>query len=996
MPLPNDPVSTAGMPHRRATKEKTASGLALSLAVHAAAIGAIGYFAARTGLLPEKLSRFVGITQEPKPKAPEPPKPPPPPTRDEVKEALPETASPPPLAPPVAQPPSVRAADPNARAIGGASSFAAEARVPGETRAPVVKKASPASGRRAQAPAATQRPSAFSEASTKPSTIASVLEERKGAAAVQDTISQEQMSRTGGSDAAEVVAKVTGVTTVEGKFTVVRGLNDRYNVTTLNGAELPSADPRRKAAQLDLVPTAMIDRVVIAKTFTPDLPGGFAGAAVNIVTKSFPSRGFAQAGFGGEYNTQATGNRNYLTYRGGSTDWAGMDDGTRQLPDLLARVSPADLTPPESQRRGETKETAASRARQALKVQDALKSFRSFQFGPDRSAPPPGHSGSFSLGDTTTLFSRPFGYFVSAGYSRKYQFYEDGASVRYRPTDDEPYQDYRDARAITEVNWGTVVNLAQKLTETDEISFNFFYNQNSEDIARQLVGTRENLDSLVDRNILHFIERHLANYQVKGRHEFPLLAGLQADWLVSIADTGQDEPDVRYFNFARDPETGRSEVGNNSLPEPLRPTRIFRAIGEGNFNQRVDFEWPLELWNGRDGRIKFGSALSSSSRQFEQRSFAFDFGAGDNGRWRKGGGPNDYFLGPDLAFVTRPGRFGGTNYVFSREFFTQDFASLAYAGEQETFAGYAMAELPVNRFLKLIGGVRPETTDLTISLAPDQGVHQLDLLPAASAVIAVRSNMNVRLAYSSTLARPTFREISPIRELDPIELEYVEGNPSLRLSTIENYDLRWEWFVRPGEVISVSGFYKSITDAIEKTVLNFAGDLVTYANRPQARLYGAEFEFRRQLDAIPGLGGLSAGFNFSYVLSEVPLTATELAADPGARSPRSLFDQSEWVVNADLTYECRPTGTSLTVAAAQAGPRIYAVDPGGPDIYEHPPLSLDVLVTQRLGRNWKLKLSARNLLNPEIRRTYGEKYGGRLYSSYTRGIIVGLSASYDF
>jgi outer membrane receptor for ferrienterochelin and colicin len=92
------------------------------------------------------------------------------------------------------------------------------------------------------------------------------------------------------SDAADIMTKVTGTTVVEGKFAVIRGLGDRYNVTLLNGAEIPTADPYRRAAQLDMIPAGMIDRMLISKTFTPDLPGGFAGGAANIITRSFPDK----------------------------------------------------------------------------------------------------------------------------------------------------------------------------------------------------------------------------------------------------------------------------------------------------------------------------------------------------------------------------------------------------------------------------------------------------------------------------------------------------------------------------------------------------------------------------------------------------------------------------------------------------------------------------------------------------------------------------------
>ncbi|MCB0258309.1 MAG: carboxypeptidase-like regulatory domain-containing protein, partial [Calditrichaeota bacterium] len=188
----------------------------------------------------------------------------------------------------------------------------------------------------AMAPEAIQGDVVVVEARLLENTDASLLKKRQKAAAVSDAISAEEISRSGSSDAADAMSRVTGASVVGGKYVYVRGLGDRYSNTQLNGAELPSADPDKKAVQMDLFPSNLLDNIVTQKTFTPDQPGNFSGGIVNIGTKSFPDGFTLKFSTTSSYNTRSTFSDNILTYPGGDLDWLGMDDGTRDIPDLLA------------------------------------------------------------------------------------------------------------------------------------------------------------------------------------------------------------------------------------------------------------------------------------------------------------------------------------------------------------------------------------------------------------------------------------------------------------------------------------------------------------------------------------------------------------------------------------------------------------------------------------------------------------------------------------
>ena len=259
--------------------------------------------------------------------------------------------------------------------------------------------------------------------------------------------------------------------------------------------------------------------------------------------------------------------------------------------------------------------------------------------------------------------------------------------------------------------------------------------------------------------------------------------------------------------------------------------------------------------------------------------------------------------------------------------------------------------------------------------------------------------MNVRVSYSQTIARPSFRELAAYYSYDPIVSDFVEGNPLLNMSAIKNYDVRWEWFPRPGELFGVSLFYKDLKDAIERGNVKAEGDVITFFNN-DAILYGIEFEARKSLDFLdPALSPFSLGGNLSLVWSEVKLRTNDLSIIrgffPNASSTRPLYDQSPYILNLDLNYSNPRIGTSATIIYNLAGPRIAIAKLNTENVYERPTPTLDFVLSQKIGRNLTVKVGAKNLLNPKIERTYG-KSSSLIYSSYTRGRAFGLSMAYEF
>lgn len=841
----------------------------------------------------------------------------------------------------------------------------------------------------------------------QPSTIKALLQERASSAASVESFGSEQISKAGVSDAGAIVNKVSGATLVDGKFAVIRGLSDRYVTTTFNGAEIPSADPYRRSASLDLFPAQIIDRVNVAKTFTPDQQGSYTGGGVDIVSKSFPSRPFASFSLGGAYNTQATLTEDFLTYDGGDLDWLGMDDGSRALPSALSNLKepiPArvDTSGPR------TNPGYTNNIQNAEKLDQLTKAMGTTQFAPERDAPPFNHNFSLAMGETAYLFGRPLGLFGGLNYKREYNFYTDGVSRRYIPSGDGTFRvgkDYADTLSSDVVNWSAVVSLALQLQENHDVGFNYLFNQNGQDYVRLQEGTQDNRPTAqFYQNRLQFTERTLSTYQVKGEHRAPELGDAKLTWLGALSDTTQDEPDVRFFNYFND--SGEWRTSSNDLPDPGDPTRYFRLLEEQNRNFKADLALPFQGFSTRESQLKAGAFFSNSERDFQERQIFYPDLVGFDGN------PNNYLTDDNLGYETPASTNapnGRVRYDWMR--YIQSFDS-TYSAKGQISAFYLMTDLGLTERLRLVGGARLEKTDLQVhsesyvensvtgQKVNDTALQQDDILPAVGLIFSLARDMNVRLHYSETIARPSFRELAAYRSYDPVLDTLLDGNPLLGMSAIKNYDLRWEWFPRPGELVSFSLYYKDLKDAIERKFVDLQGDIITFENRPAATVAGFETELRKTFEFLdPRLSLWSVGANFSYIQSEVELTDTEYENKrqyvPDAGKTRPLYDQSPYIFNADLTFDNRASGTTASLILNAAGPRVTIASLTTEDVYEYPPLTLDFVLAQTIGRNMTLKFSARNLLDGKYERTYGED-SDLLYSSYRRGMTFGVSLTYDF
>ncbi len=525
--------------------------------------------------------------------------------------------------------------------------------------------------------------------------------------------------------------------------------------------------------------------------------------------------------------------------------------------------------------------------------------------GVETVAPEPNHGFSVVAGNRHEPGGdQVLGWMAAATYSHKYDFYEGGTNNNGDVSDPQQGivldKERTDSRGLDEVLIGILGNLAWRPNDRHEVSLKLVGNQSAEDVARLQVDMAA-APSLEQNQTLHYTERTLASVQFHGDHSFEGVLGtadrgfsdVELSWGASGNATRQEEPDVRFFRNFFDTNTLGAEMPRDSTaPQNIR--RIWRDVHERDDQAAVDVTLPFTQWAGEAGRVKAGLFLERARRDYEQRSFTYAFAT----QQAPGGDPTGA-----VAFNRTLGSFQATNpdQLWTDLFLHGSRLGLArngqpvpnqllwyagpvgndvdYDGAQSIDAFYAMAELPLLPRLKVVGGARYETTVLWVdpfkvgpgvletievgdggdrALVPDDDpraeIDEADLLPSLGAIYAIRPNMSLRASWARTLARPTFRELAPVATEEFIFGDEYFGNPDLKPSSITNYDLRWEWFRRPGEVLALSVFSKTIEDPIE--LISFAASnrsFIQPVNYESGEVKGAELEFRTGLDVLSPL-----------------------------------------------------------------------------------------------------------------------------------------------
>jgi outer membrane receptor protein involved in Fe transport len=825
------------------------------------------------------------------------------------------------------------------------------------------------------------------------------------------------------------MARVTGVSVNDGKYVFVRGLGERYSNTLMNGVTLPSADPDKKAVQMDLFPTDLLDSIVTTKSFTPDKPGDFAGGSVNLKTRSFPELMSFSVATSMGYNPQSNLKDSFLSYDGGKRDWLGFDDGTRELPEGIP-TNPKDY--PSS--------TFADGAPQFF---DRITRLFSPVLTPKMQRSGLNSGLSVDFGNTYYFgVNNMLGVISSFSYDLGYDHYENGINARYKRDDIQNEtlafrQLYRDTRSVMTANLGGLLSLAYQPDGNNEYNLVLTTTHSGEDEARFQQGPTDSSGSAVNQEdqirSLIFTERSLHSAQLRGEHFFEGNEW-RMDWSLTAATSSQEDPDARYSNNEID-----TESGIKSLVKPARaPRRVFRDLSEDQLSYNFNLEIPFMQKGDLERSIKLGGVFSSKHRDFNEQVFQYTYVTLGNSIF------SDFedmesFLDEEKIGINGEGPF--------MKRFISYFRGQRYEGDEDISAAYAMMDYDLNDSWRFIGGVRIEKTDLRVKsltdvdtsfFSPEGSIDDTQTLPAAQLVYRLSENQSLRASWSSTIARPTFREIAPYRSFPFIGGDEYLGNQHLVLTEIDNFDLRWEWYPRPEEIVSLSLFRKNLSNPIEVLIEESSNN---YLERPynvdSGEIQGIEFEFRKNLGFMADwLNDFNINANLTYAASEVDNSNQEFiskvpffensesveqlrtliaeltetygidtqiwprepltAIAPNTPRRRDLFGQPDWIANASLSYDNQRSGTSVILNYNYVGDKLAFASQGAtPDVYDAARGKLDLILKQNIGNNWAIKLSAKNL-SDSARERYYDSLVKDIHTRYRSGRAFSLSATYRF
>ncbi len=876
--------------------------------------------------------------------------------------------------------------------------------------------------------------------------------------AFASAISPELMKTSGSSgDIGSALKRLSSTAVVDSRYVVVRGLSDRYNVVVLNGARLPSSDPDKRAVNIDIFPTGLVETIISSKTSTPTLPGEATGGYLNIITKRVPAEPFFTISMSSGYNTMSTGTGQFLSYRGGGTGFLGNAE-SRELPSVMR---PTSALPSGASTTSYLSNllTPSDRANQQFS-ENRLAAARALQgraMGTQYKDAPMDFSFS-AIGGTRIddFMGGTLGLIGGVTYGKKF-IMEQGvrgfASVA--AGDPVPTERWDYTKGTESLLAGALLSASLEFSPQDRVSLTYFANVSAQDDAifsygeTQGLGTisngvdLDNEDLVVFREFMFYTERSLQTLQLTGEHQIEGMEDIKIDWLATYSKSSQVQPDLRKANYAYDYSLG-SYVGTGD-PAPPDQERTWRRLDDSNYNIAMNAEIPLDEGarsGGTGTKLKFGGAFEHSTRDYSNDNFEY-FGLPERsliasylgigpsgGLLRRPATPDDrqtLTLGDligdlDLLDQGRDDLGNGVQQITDNFFLARAFnipAREVYASSQTIPAFYASFTFAMNDDFEATLGARLEYTKMQVDVQLEGegavsnflnqfnprrvgnltfvnfGIDRTDLLPSLSTRWKIAEEMSLRSSVSRTVARPTFKEIAVVFSRDPETGNFFVGNPALEMSSITNYDLRWEWMPAPGDQFAVSIFAKQIDSPIE--FIN-QGVFNTARNEQSAYLYGFEIEIYKELgNLMEDLRGFSVGINYGFVLSRVDLTddSEQIRRSAGLSADRPLQGQPDYTFNANLSYEIKDLGFTASLLLNVTGPLLYTV--GGqfennltPDIYQRPFTSLDLAFNQKLSETWSLNLRVSNLLDQPRERYFD---GGLPFSVTRTGTTYTLGLS---
>ena len=834
-------------------------------------------------------------------------------------------------------------------------------------------------------------------------TEVALLQDLKRSEVVVSGMSNDQIVKTLDRDAAEVVKRIPGVTVQNNNFIVIRGLAERYNTVLLNDALTPSAEVDTRSFSFDILPSSVIDRVLVFKSGAPELPGEFGGGVVKVYTKNSVLENSTSLTVSGWARSTNTFQGNYLVSSHSSTDFLGFDNSQRALPGALGVLNPT---------------TGVSDAGQTQALRGNLRN----EFLP------------------RSITSRP-DLRLSLGINRKFEigktYVSNVTSISYSNTQEQFTSErqryfaynqpgilpdasfsYVDTRSLSAARLGVIHNYQFRLNDRNRLEFRNFFNQYGTDevVNRQGINSENGTGSdAQERNdfALHYQSRSIYSGQLGGAHEVGKANRSTLTWATGYNYVNRNEPDYRQnqqSRFVENPVPGTPNpfrVVVNSVPQTS--ARFYSDLNENTYMASGQFE---RRFAGRDTlsanlyKVRVGFYAEEKERKYSSRYFNYTRTRNFNRALEEQ---------PLTTIFSDANLNADGGFVLKENTLPED----RYTGKNRLAAGYIGVVAPLSEKFNVTGGVRVEYNRKFLSSGnteqPDSPKKPYEeirtfLLPSLNATYNFNDRSLLRAASSVSVNRPEFREIADYTYYDFSTNFFMVGSDSLRTARIYNADLRYEFYPSRSEMLSVGVFYKYFTDAIEQ-VTRSAGQntTLTYQNAEKAYDVGVELEARKSLVGLTEsafLQHFSFIVNASFIRSRVELDMTKPVNKGFALNDRPLQGQSPYVVNVGTFYQDDERRWQISAQYNVVGPRLAFVgdQTDNYSVFDMPRHVVDLAVTKGFGPHLEVRAGVQNLLNQQVRQYYDIDRNGEIndfesqavYQRNRRGVYSTLGVTYRF
>ena len=807
---------------------------------------------------------------------------------------------------------------------------------------------------------------------TQQSAAQSIATERLEQAFSADLLGADQMARTGDSNIAVALTRVTGVTLIDNKYVYVRSLGERYSSVTLNGANIPSPELTRNVLPLDLIPSSIVESLKVQKAYSPDLPAHFGGGGVDIRTKPVPEEFLFTLSLGTGLNTDSDDGLSHNSHG----DDEPMPQSIRSALDTYqGRIDLQDLTS-FIQRQNPTFNFAQAEA-QALSVSKDLILSLNRDVQPKHRSLPADYSNSLGIGNSWDLNDD----FVVGGvfnFSQDSKWRNKNQTEKSVGSPDTVFS--KTERTTEETRQVISANLGVTFQDMHNIQLGVYQIEDIDDDASIERGFTNNLPPSGNVEFNNYDtrleKRELELGQLLGEHSFDQFNGdtldtIKVDWFYSDSKATTDIP-----NHANVKGNNTIDSNGNIISSQLSPVSGMASFEFLNLEDNVEsYGGNIKIPFNFD-RVKLELSAGYSYMDKTREYFAYTINV------------NGLGLTPDALAGNIDTVLSNNN--ISNHRFTIDaggqFGTESYVGAQINEAGYFMFDATFDETWRLTGGLRSETFRQAIlpldlldysgeSLKkliqdlqdPDQtyAIQDDSWHPSLALTYMNEGFMNteifqLRFSASQTLVRPDLREMSEVVYFDNEYGWKVQGNPALRQSEITHYDIRSEWYFDGGDNFTASLFYKDIKDPIESSRSPGSDDdvILTFNNAETGEIYGLELEALRNLGA-----GFFVSSNLTLSDSEIESDLTQNFTNP----VRPMTGQSEYVLNTQLGFDSDDGKHAVSLIYNIFGERLYfaARNTGHEDAYEQPFNSLDLTYTWMPTETLSSRLKLTNLLGEE-------------------------------